>query len=76
MPNTLIRKSHRWLSLAFSLTVLANIIAMFVVSRDNPLSVWIGASALLPLIPLLLTGLYMFVLPYVRKRKRTLPAEM
>jgi hypothetical protein len=30
-------------------------------------AVWVGVLALIPLIPLLLTGLYMFVLPHTAK---------
>ncbi|MFN3512020.1 MAG: hypothetical protein ACK41C_03185 [Phenylobacterium sp.] len=61
--STWIRQIHRWLSLAFTAAVLANIAAM--TQRDPPL--WLGFLALLPLIPLMLTGLYMFVSPYAAK---------
>ena len=61
--NTWIRTTHRWLSLAFVLAVIANIAAL-VTGRQ---ATWIGLMALVPLIPLMLTGLYMFFLPYVRK---------
>ena len=56
-----IRRTHRWLSLAFVLAVIANIAAMIMKSS----AVWIGLAALVPLIPLMLTGLYMFLRPYV-----------
>jgi hypothetical protein len=58
-----IRQIHRWLSIAFTLTVIANFVAM---SRGTPLA-WVTYSPLLPLALLLLTGLYMFALPYVRR---------
>ena len=61
-----IRQLHRWLSMAFVLTVLANLVALR--WPDRP--VWIGIAALLPLALLLLTGLYMFVLPYAGKRRQ------
>ncbi len=57
-----IRQVHRWLSIIFTLTVIANFIAM---SRGTP-PAWVTYSPLLPLALLLLTGLYMFALPYVR----------
>jgi len=58
-----IRQFHRWISIAFTLTVIANFVAM---SQGTP-PAWITYSPLLPLALLLLTGLYMFVLPYVTK---------
>ena len=61
--NLWTRQVHRWLSLAFTLTVIANIVAMAMGSTAT----WIGFLALVPLIPLLLTGLYLFALPYLAK---------
>lgn len=66
----LIRQVHRWVSIAFTLGVIANIVAIFVLKQQTP-GVWVGLLALIPLIALLLTGLYMFVLPYVVKARRT-----
>lgn len=63
--NKWIRQIHRWLSLAFTLAVIANIAAM---GMTEP-AVWIGLLALVPLIPLLMTGLYLFAMPYVVKRR-------
>ena len=59
--NKLIRQVHRWLSIAFTLAVIVNIVAMV----QEKQAVWVGLLALLPLILLLITGLYMFVLPYL-----------
>ena len=56
-----IRQIHRWLSLVFTLTVIVNIVAL-VLRRPET---WIGLMAFVPLIPLLITGLYLFALPYV-----------
>ncbi|WP_375307254.1 hypothetical protein WI560_05960 [Bradyrhizobium sp. A11] len=56
-----IRQIHRWLSMAFTLAVIANIVAMIMQLQ----AVWIGILALVPLIPLLATGLYLFALPYL-----------
>ena len=62
--NMLIRQTHRWVSIAFTVTVIANFVAM---SQGQP-PAWITYSPLLPLFLLLITGLYMFVLPYVSRR--------
>ena len=65
--NAWIRQIHRWLSIAFTVAVVGNIAAMAAGSQ----AVWIGFLALVPLVPLLATGLYLFVLPYaVRRRSR------
>jgi len=61
--STWIRQTHRWLSITFTIAVIANIVAMFVA----PGQTWIGFLALVPLIPLLFTGLYMFFKPYFSK---------
>ena len=61
-----IRQVHRWLSIAFTIAVIINIAAM---SQKEP-ALWIGLLALFPLILLLITGLYMFVLPYTAKGRK------
>jgi hypothetical protein len=61
--NTSIRQIHRWLSIAFTATVIANFVAM-ALGEPPALVVY---SPLLPLFLLLFTGLYMFVLPYATK---------
>ncbi|NVP58070.1 hypothetical protein [Mycoplana rhizolycopersici] len=63
--NRKIRQFHRWVSIAFTLAVIANIAAM---GMEEPV-VWIGLLALVPLVLLLLTGLYLFALPYTVKRR-------
>ena len=63
--NNWVRQSHRWLSIAFTVTVIANFVAM---TRGTP-PAWVTYSPLLPLALLLLTGLYLFVLPYATKRR-------
>ncbi len=55
-----VRQIHRWLSIAFTLAVIVNILAL---GQEKP-ALWIGLLALFPLILLLLSGLYLFVLPY------------
>ena len=69
-----IRQIHRWLSIAFTLTVIANFVAM---AQGQP-PAWVTYSPLFPLALLLLTGLYLFVLPYATKwrgRSGTRPAS-
>ena len=61
--NTWIRQIHRWLSMIFTATVVANFVAM---GLGEP-PAWVVYSPLLPLFLLLLTGLYLFVLPYATK---------
>jgi hypothetical protein len=61
--NGWIRQIHRWLSIIFTVTVVANLVAM---ALGKPPS-WIVYSPLLPLFLLLFTGLYMFVLPHAAK---------
>lgn len=61
--NKWIRQIHRWVSIAFTVAVIVNIVAM---GREEP-AVWIGFLALVPLVLLLITGLYLFVLPYAGK---------
>jgi hypothetical protein len=63
--NHWIRQIHRWLSIIFTVTVIANFVAM---GLGEP-PAWIVYSPLPPLSLMLLTGLYMFVLPYVAKRR-------
>ncbi len=59
-----IRQSHRWLAMVFTATVIAN----FAVRAVGEPPAWITYSPLPPLFLMLLTGLYMFALPYVAKR--------
>ena len=63
--NRWIRQIHRWLSIAFTLTVIANFVVM---ARGTP-PAWVTYSPLLPLALLLLSGLYLFALPYLNKRR-------
>lgn len=64
--NTWIRQTHRWLSIGFTVTVIANFIALAQGSGKMP-PAWVTYAPLFPLALLLLTGLYMFVLPYATK---------
>ena len=70
--NEWIRRTHRWLSIAFTLAVIANFVAM----TKGPPPAWITYSPLLPLFLLMFSGLYMFFLPHVaRWRERNLMAN-
>jgi hypothetical protein len=60
-----VRQIHRWLSIAFTVTVIAN----FVVRGFGEPPLWVVYSPLLPLFLLLFSGLYMFVLPYAAERR-------
>ena len=65
-----IRPLPRWVSIAFTATVIAN----FIVRAKGAPPAWITYSPLLPLAVLLLTGLYLFALPYkVGRRYRGAP---
>ena len=58
-----VRQIHRWLAIAFTVTVIANFVAM---TKEQP-PAWVTYSPLLPLFLLMFTGLYMFALPYAAK---------
>ena len=62
--SNLIRQFHRWVSLAFVLSVIATTIALM---QKEPI-VWMSYVPLLPLALLAITGMYMFFLPYFRRR--------
>lgn len=61
-----VRQFHRWVSIAFTLAVIANFVALGVSGGEMP-PAWITYSPLLPLFVLLFSGLYLFVLPYTAK---------
>lgn len=65
--SMLIRQTHRWLSIAFTLGVITYIVAM---SGGKQPPWWLGLFALVPLILLLVSGLYLFALPYAQKARR------
>jgi len=67
-----IRQIHRWLSIAFTVTVIANFVAL---AQGTP-PPWVTYSPLAPLAFLMFTGLYMFALPYVAKWRSAKKKEM
>ncbi|MFT3728595.1 MAG: hypothetical protein QM759_12290 [Terricaulis sp.] len=59
--SKLIRRSHRWISILFTLSVAANFAAMAVGKPPT----WLVYAPLAPLFLLMFSGLYMFALHYV-----------
>jgi heme A synthase len=68
--NSWIRQFHRWVAIVFTSTVILTFIAL---AQENPI-VWISYAPLFPLALLLITGLYLFALPYLPKRRGAGPA--
>lgn len=62
--SQLIRTTHRWLGVTLIALTIINAVA-FALGQAIP---WLYYLPLLPLFLLMITGLYMFVLPYFRKR--------
>jgi hypothetical protein len=68
--NHWVRQTHRWLSVAFTVSVIVTFVAL---AQKEPV-VWVSYVPLAPLALLLLTGLYLFALPYAtrwRSRRRS-----
>lgn len=63
--NKWIRQTHRWLSMAFTVAVLINIVAIVLKKYNTAL----GLLAVAPLAFLFVTGLYLFALPYVGRSR-------
>ncbi|MEV6811608.1 hypothetical protein [Micromonospora sp. NPDC051296] len=61
--NKWVRQIHRWVSIAFVVTV---VVAFVAVGQAEPAE-WVFYLPLLPLALLLLSGLYLFVLPYANR---------
>lgn len=60
------RQLHRWISVAFTLAVLTNFAVMPL--GNEALGMAVGGLTLIPLLLLLVTGLYLFALPYLPRR--------
>ena len=65
--NKWIRQTHRWLCVAFTVAVIINVVAVV----RGKYSSGVGLVAVVPLAFLLLTGLYLFVLPYAARWRRS-----
>ena len=64
--NKWVRQIHRWLAIAFTVTVVVTFVAL---TREEPV-VWVSYVPLFPLALLFLSGLYLFVLPYAARWRR------
>ena len=60
-----IRRFHRWVSMAFTLAVIANFVVRAQGAGHPP--DWVTYAPLQPLALLLLTGLYLFAQPYLQR---------
>ena len=70
--NIWVRKIHRWLGVALTLSIVASFVAL---AQPNP-AVWVSFIPLIPLALLLVTGWYMLIRPYgARWRARRRAAE-
>ena len=58
-----VRQTHRWLSMVFTAAVIVNTVAVLTRRYTNS----VGLLAVFPLALLLLTGLYLFGLPYAAR---------
>ena len=56
-----IRTFHRWAGFVLTVAVIINIVAIMMKVQ----AFWIGLLALVPLIAMMITGLYMFFRPYI-----------
>jgi hypothetical protein len=65
--NKWIRQTHRWLSMTFTVAVIVTVVA--IASGQEEPAIWVYYLPLLPLALLLPTGLYLFALPYVARRR-------
>lgn len=61
-----IRQIHRWLSIVFTVVVVAIFIAL---GLGKEPAEWVYFLPLFPLALMLFSGLYLFVLPYTSKRR-------
>ena len=69
--NKLIRQTHRWLSVAFTVVVIVNGVAVAQKKYTNDL----GLLAVFTLALQFFTGLYLFVLPYAAKWRTARSAD-
>lgn len=69
--NSSVRQLHRWLSIAFTLAVIAAFVAL---GQKEPV-VWVSYVPLVPLALLFLTGVYLFTLPYLTRWRSRRPTD-
>lgn len=63
--NKAMRQFHRWMSVALALAVVATSIAL---AQKEPV-MWMSYVPLAPLALLFVTGVYLYVLPYLPVRR-------
>ncbi len=63
--NKWLRQIHRWVSMAFTAAVIGCFVVLGLGQQDS--AAWVFYLPLPPLLVLLFTGLYLFVLPYGTK---------
>jgi hypothetical protein len=61
--NKWVRQTHRWLAVVFTVAVIVNLGAVL----EGRYTSGLGLMAVFPLILELITGLYLFVLPYAAR---------
>lgn len=66
-----IRQVHRWVSVAFTLSILIIIVTQALGEPPE----WLFYVPLAPLLFLLLTGTYLFLLPYFGSRNRKVVSD-
>jgi len=69
--NKWIRQIHRWLSVAFTVSVVVTFVAL----AQKPPLVWVSYVPLAPLALLTFSGLYLFLLPYLNRSRDGRRAE-
>lgn len=62
--NAFIRSAHRWLSIVFMALVVANTVFLVLGHQSYVL----GIVTLVPLFLMMVSGLWLFALPYIRRR--------
>jgi fatty acid desaturase len=69
-----IRRFHRWMSVAFTAGFLINVAAIALSPGGQPPQ-WVYFTALVPLFVLFPTGLYLFALPWLGRRRSARPVQ-
>ena len=69
--NKLVRQTHRWLSIAFTVIVIINGVAV----AQKMYTARLGLSAVFVLALQFFTGMYLFVLPFVAKWRSGSPTD-
>lgn len=60
------RTSHRWIAAIFMVCVVANIVTNITGIGGETVALAVGLTTLAPLVLLMVSGSYLFVLPYIR----------